>query len=133
MKTTTEPTWYDYDYAVIRVVPRVQLGIFWNVGIILHSRTAGFLEARCRFDRECIAPLCPDTLDLDMLERHLDSYPCICRGEADTGPIGLLPPSERFHWLTAPRSAVIQTSDVHPGRTRDPASCLDQLFKRLVP
>jgi len=124
--------WYDYDYALIRVVPRVQLGVFWNVGVILNSRTAGFLGARYVLDREKIEPIASPHIDLDILEQHLDAIVQICKGGPECGQIGLLPASEPFHWLTAPRSAVIQMSEIHPGRTYDPAECLDSLFNRLI-
>lgn len=121
------PVWHDYDYAIVRVVPQVHLCTFVNAGVVLHARTAGFLDVRLRFDPERIAVVCPGA-DLVLVERYLDGYRRVCAGGAAAGPIGLLPPSERFHWLTAPRSAVLQCSDVHAGRTTDPAATLDHLF-----
>lgn len=123
--------WIDYDYAFVHVVPQVYLSTFENVGVILHARTAGFLEARFHLDRQRLQSLCP-SLDLDLIEQYLDVYERICAGAPDAGPIALLPPSERFHWLTAPRSAVLQPSDVHGGRTRNPADTLEQLFQMHV-
>jgi hypothetical protein len=131
MNTATEQQWIDYDYAVVRVVPQVHLCTFANVGVVLHARTAGFLDARFHVDRERLARDCPD-LDLDVLERYVAAYGSVCRGGRNAGPVGLLPPSERFHWLTAPRSAVLQTSEIHAGRTRDPRSALDHLFTSYV-
>ncbi len=125
------PDWIDYDYAVVRVVPQVHLCTFQNVGVVLHARTAGFLDARVYLNRSHLQLLCP-TLDMELVERYLDAYLRICHGTADAGPIGLLPPSERFHWLTTPRSAVIQTSEVHAGRTHDPAATLEHLFQAHV-
>lgn len=119
--------WIDYDYAILRVVPHVHLCVFQNVGVLLHARTAPFLGIRLLRDVERLRAFC-DTLDLDLVARYLDAYESICRGGAAAGPIGLLPSSERFHWLTAPRSAVLQPSEVHAGRTHDPAVTLDHLF-----
>lgn len=123
--------WIDYDYAVVRVVPRVHLGAFVNVGVVMHARTARFLETRLHIDRDCLAAF-DDSLDFDLLERCLDAYRQICEGSDESGPIGRLSRSERFHWLTAPRSTVLQTSPVHSGRTRDPVRTLDDLFVQYV-
>jgi hypothetical protein len=125
------PDWIDYDYAVVRVVPQVHLCTFQNVGVVLHARTAGFLDVRFYLNRNHLATLCP-TLDVTLVERYLDGYQRICRGATDAGPIALLPPSERFHWLTTPRSAVVQTSPVHCGRTHDPEATLERLFRQHV-
>jgi hypothetical protein len=123
--------WIDYDYAVVRVVPLVHLGTFQNVGVVMHARTVDFLATRLYLNRNHLGILAP-TLDVELVARYLDAYQRICRGGAKAGPIGLLPPSERFHWLTAPRSAVLQTSTVHGGRTRACAETLDQLLKAHV-
>lgn len=125
------PRWHDYDYAVVRVVPRVDLGFFVNVGVVLHARTAGYLGLRLTDDLGAVARHCPTSLPVAAVQRHLRAYATIAEGGPAGGPIGLLPPSERFHWLTAPRSAVLQTSPLHAGRTGDPAKTLDLLFGRL--
>ncbi len=119
--------WLEYDYAVIRLVPRVDLGAFMNIGVVLHARRSGFLEARFRIDRAKVAMFAGD-LDLEVLGCFTEAYRLVCIGGAPAGAIGALPPSERFHWLTAPRSAVLQTSPVHPGRSNDPGSALDRLL-----
>lgn len=121
-----------YNFAVMRVVPHVATAEFVNVGVILHARTADFIDMRvlCGIDR--LSTLVSG-IDVDLLCRYLDSCERISRGEADAGPIALLPPSERFHWLTAPRSDVIQCSPVHGGLCMDPAAELDKLFSRYVP
>lgn len=124
--------WVDYDYAVVRVVPEVHRSAFLDVGVVLHARTAAFLGLRLHLDRDRLRALC-DRIDADLVARFLDAYARIARGGAEAGPIGLLPPSERFHWMTAPRSAVLQTSDVHAGRTRDPQATLDALFAFHLP
>ena len=119
--------WIEYDYAVVRIVPKVHLCTFINIGVVVHSRVENFLDARIEIDRERLQALCAG-LDIRTLERYAEAYLRVCRGGSDAGPIGLLPPSERFHWLTAPRSAVLQTSEVHPGRCRDLPETLERLF-----
>lgn len=128
MKTT----WHDYDYAIVRVVPQVQLCTFVNVGVVLHARTAHFIDTRLHLDGGRLQAVCPG-VDLPLVKRYLDAYARVCAGGGDAGPIGLLPPSERFHWLTAPRSAVLQCSEVRAGRTSDPAATLAHLFELHVP
>ncbi len=131
MTVVAEPTpWHDYDYAIVRVVPRVDRETFVNVGVVIHARRAGFLEARIDLPAELIARLAP-WLDAPLLERFVHAYRRVVEGGPDAGALGLLPPSERFHWLTAPRSAVIQTSPVHPGRCVDLRVELDVLFERV--
>jgi len=131
--TPPPPTlpWFDYDYAVVRLVPRVYLGTFHNVGVVMHARTAGFLEARLHIDRDRLAACCP-TLDVDVSTRYLNAYQRICQGARGAGPIALLPPSERFLWLTMTRSAVLQTSHVHAGRTHNLHHTLERLFQQHV-
>jgi len=123
--------WVDYDYAIVRVVPRVHCGTFVNAGIILHARTASFLGARVHLHRDSLAAL-DASIDLDLMERYLDAYRQVCDGADGGGPIGQLSRSERFHWLTAARSTVLQISPVHGGRTRDPEHTLDHLFSQYV-
>ena len=120
-----------YDYAVIRVVPRVEREEFVNVGILLSCEASGYLEARIELDEARVASLDP-TLDLESLHRHLDTIPAICRGGPGTGPIGLLPQRARFHWLTAKRSSIIQTSPVHMGKCADMAATMEHLLERMV-
>jgi hypothetical protein len=123
--------WVDYDYAIVRIVPRVHCCAFVNAGVILHARTARFLGARVQLDRDHVANL-DAAVDLDLVDRFLDAYRQVCDGADGSGPIGQLPRSERFHWLTAPRSTVLQTSPVHGGRTHDPERTLDALFTQYV-
>ena len=117
-----------YDYAVIRVTPRVERQEFLNVGIILFSRTACYLEARIELDLDRLRALAPD-LDIKTLQEQLALIPRICAGE---GPIGKLDRSEIFHWLVAPHSTVIQCSPVHAGQAEDLPRVMDQLMERLV-
>jgi hypothetical protein len=125
------PARSSFDYAIMRVVPRVERGEFVNAGAILFCRTRRFLGARVELDRARLAALAP-TLDPAEIERHLALIPLVCAGGAAGGPIGLLPQPDRFHWLVAPRSAMIQTSPVHAGLCDDPAATLEHLIETLV-
>jgi hypothetical protein len=120
-----------YDYAVIRVVPRVEREEFVNVGVVVSCPAQDFLEARIEVDGERIAALDP-TLDVDAIRAHLATIPVICKGGAAAGPIGRLSARERFRWLTAPRSTAIQFSPAHTGRCDDPAALLERLLRTMV-
>jgi len=120
-----------YDYAVIRVVPRVEREEFVNVGVIVYCQDRDFLDARIEPDERKLLAI-DSTLDLDAVREHLASILRICRGGADAGPIGRLSPSERFRWLVSPRSTIIQTSPVHAGRCADPADVLGHLIETMV-
>jgi hypothetical protein len=123
-----------FDYAVLRVVPRVEREEFLNVGVVLHAPTRAFLGCEVALDRARLAALAPglSPAGLAELEAHLDAWRSVCAGQAAGGPIARLPPSERFHWLVAPRSTTLQTSAVHGGLTEDPAATLRRLFTTLV-
>lgn len=121
----------DYDFAVLRVVPRVHLGAFVNVGVVVHARTLEFLALRVVTDERLLAKHVPG-VDADLLARYLRSCEAICAGDAAAGPMALAPPSERFHWLTAPRSDVLQSSPVHEGIAANPRDALDRLFEEYV-
>jgi hypothetical protein len=120
-----------FQYAIVRVVPDVARGERINVGVILFCRPRRFLGARVALDRERLAALAPD-LAPDALAPYLDGLVRIADGAADAGPIARLEQSERFHWLVAPSSTVIQPSDVHTGLCEDPAAELEHLFGCLV-
>jgi len=120
-----------YDYALVRVVPRVERGEFVNVGVILFCRTRRFLGARIALDAARLTAIAPG-VDITELTQHLAVIPLVCAGGAEAGPIGLLPLAERFHWLVAPRSAMIQTSPVHSGLCDAPEPALEQLLESLV-
>lgn len=124
--------WIPYSFAFLRVVPHVHLGAFANVGVVLHARTADFLGLRALADPDVLGRAAPG-VDLDLLARYLGQCDAICRGDPEGGPVALLPPSERFHWLTAPRSDVLQASPVHVGLCRDPADELERLFRDCFP
>ena len=120
-----------YSYAIVRVVPRVERGECMNVGVVLFARERRFLGARIELDGDRLRALAPDA-DVELIRRHLHAFHAIGAGDAAGGPLAALPPSERFHWLTAPRSTVIQTSPVHEGRCSDPATTLTELVDALV-
>lgn len=120
-----------YHFAILRVVPHVHLGSFVNVGVVLHARTAEFLGMRAIKDVGALRALVRD-VDAERLARYLACYEAICAGDASAGPIALVSPSERFHWMTAPRSDVLQASPVHEGLARDPAIALEELYERFI-
>ena len=123
--------WISYNFAVLRVVPHVHTGVFVPVGVVLHARTEEYLGVRVITDPEVLAERAPDA-DIELLVRYLESCRSIGEGDLAAGPIALAPPSERFHWLTAPRSDVIQSGPVHEGLSENPAKTLDDLFASLV-
>ena len=127
----TTDSWTAYDFAVLRAVPHVHLGAFVPVGVVLHARTAEFLDARLITDTGELRARVPD-VDVELLARYLRACAAICAGDPSAGPVALDPPSERFHWLTAPRSDVLQSSPVHGGLCEDPARELDELFETYV-
>jgi hypothetical protein len=124
------PDKFRYDYAVIRVVPKVDREEFINAGVIVSCPDLSFLEARINLDESRLLALDP-TVDLELVRKHLASIPIICRGGDDAGSIGQLPQRQRFHWLVAPRSTIIQTSPVHTGRCGDPAAALDRRVAKM--
>jgi len=125
------PADYTYDYAIIRVVPRVERGEQLNAGVILSCPEVEFLEARIQLDEAAVLALDP-AADIEALRANLATIPLVCRGGAAAGPIGELPQRGRFRWLVSPRSTIIQPSPVHTGRTKDPAACLEHLMETLV-
>jgi hypothetical protein len=120
-----------YDYALIRVVPRVERGEFVNAGVVVSCKGRDFIEARIELDEDRLRAL-DAGVDIEAVRAHLAAFAAICAGGDDAGPIGRLPARERFHWLTAPRSTMIQTSPVHTGRCTDPASAIARLLDTMV-
>ena len=120
-----------YDYAIVRVVPRVERQEFINAGVILSCQTKDFLEARIELDEKRLRALAPD-VDLQMVRDNLESIPLICLGGPQAGAIGQLSQRERFHWLVAPRSTIIQTSAVHTGQCADPKAALEHTLATMV-
>ena len=120
-----------YDYAIIRVVPKVEREEFVNAGVIVSCPARGFLEARIDLDEERLTAIDP-TLDVESIRAHLATFPAICIGGEQAGPIGQLTQRERFHWLVAPRSTTIQTSPVHTGTCENPTDLLEHLLDTMV-
>ncbi len=119
-----------YAFAILRAVPHVYLGNFSNVGVIVHAPTADFLGMRVITDVAELRRRAPET-DVELLARYLEASHAMCRGDAAAGPLALGAPSERFHWITSPRSDVLQSSPVHEG-VGDPRRALDELFQVFV-
>lgn len=120
-----------YDYAIVRVVPRVEREEFINIGVIVSCPAQDFLEARIELDEARLRAF-DATLDLDAIRQHANSFPAICGGGPPAGPLGKLTARERFHWLVAARSTVIQVSPAHSGRCQQPALVLEHLLNTMV-
>lgn len=123
------PAWYSY--AILRVVPRVERGEFLNVGVILFARTRDFLDSRIELDEDRLRRLAPGA-DLDSIRTHLRAFQLVSQGAPNGGPIAALTSSERFHWLTAPRSTIIQASPIHVGACDDPQAAVEELMDAFV-
>ena len=121
----------EFQYALLRVVPDVERGESLNAGGGLFARRARFLAARVGLDEQRLAALAPDA-DAGAIKRHLDSLAAVAAGDPDAGPIAKLDQSERFAWLVAPSSTVVQPSPVHTGFCGEPQERLDALYERLV-
>ncbi|HEX4496315.1 MAG TPA: DUF3037 domain-containing protein [Thermoanaerobaculia bacterium] len=125
------PARSSFDYALVRVMPRVERGELINAGVILFCLEKDFLQARVEVNEARLRALWPGT-DLDLVRQHLESIPRICAGGPDGGPIGRLTLRERFRWLVAPRSTMIQVSPVHAGLCDHPETALEELFRQMV-
>jgi len=125
------PTPHTYDYAIVRVVPRVERGEFINAGVIVSCKSAGYLQARIELDEARLLALAP-AVDLDAIRATLATIPVICAGGDAAGALGHLSTRERFDWLVAPRSTSIQTSTVHSGRCDELGAALERLMQRMV-
>lgn len=121
----------EYQYALLRVVPDVERGEAVNVGVVVFSRRRDYLGLRTRVDEDRLRALHPE-LDLDALRRHLDGLAAVAAGEPAGGSVAAMPPSERFGWLTAASSTIVQPSPIHTGLCDDPERLLDRLLARLV-
>ncbi|GAB3635690.1 DUF3037 domain-containing protein [Hymenobacter arcticus] len=126
------PAKHLFEYAVLRVVPRVEREEFLNVGVILYCSSQGFLQATCELNETRLQAFAGAHLDLPAVRERLRSFERICQGRATGGPIGQLAIASRFRWLTAHRSTIIQTSPVHPGLCQDAATTLAKLHAQLV-
>ena len=122
---------HPFDYAVLRVVPRVERGEYMNAGVVLYCQETRFLDARIHLDPERLRAFAPG-LDHDAVMKHLEAAKKVCTGGPEAGEIGALPMGQRFGWLAAPRSTVVQPSPVHTGLTEDPKEALEQLMRKMV-
>jgi hypothetical protein len=120
-----------FDYLIVQVVPRVDRDERLNAGVILFCPAAAYLGCRIALDERRLRALAPD-VDLAAVTHQLDAVRAVAEGEATAGPIARLPPSERFHWLSAPRSTIVQPSSPHAGLCDDPATALDHLLETTV-
>ena len=120
-----------FEYALLRVVPRPERGEFVNAGVVLYCPALRFLGARVHLDSERLRALDPK-LDPEAVLAHLEAVRTVCAGGQGAGPIGLLPPGERFGWLVAPRSTVVQPSPVHAGLADDPERALEHFVRVMV-
>jgi hypothetical protein len=129
-----EPDAKPFTYLILRVVPSVERGERLNVGVVLFCRQRGFLAARVAVDPKRLAALAPrmSAAEAREVDEHLAALVRVAEGAPDAGPIAALPASERFGWLAAPSSTIVQASEVHTGLSRDPEATLDALFMRLV-
>jgi hypothetical protein len=125
------PDLFAFDYAIIRLVPRVERQEFINVGVILSCPGCSFLKSRVELDSARLNAFAPGG-DCSLIEAYLVALETVCIGGRHAGPIGQMPQRARFHWLVAPRSTIIQTSPVHVGLCTDPATMLDHLFNTMV-
>jgi hypothetical protein len=121
-----------FEYAVIRIVPRVEREEFLNVGVILYCAKQKFLHARCELNENRLKALFGDSVEVEEFQQNLAAFTTISAGGDQGGPIGKLDLASRFRWLTATRSTVLQTSKVHPGFCEDAAETLDRLYSQLV-
>ncbi|HSF43772.1 MAG TPA: DUF3037 domain-containing protein [Thermoanaerobaculia bacterium] len=125
------PALISFDYAIIRVMPRVERGELVNAGVLLFCLQRDFLAAKIEVNAPRLRALWPET-DVELVRQHLEAIPRICAGSPEGGPIARLSLRERFHWLVAPRSTIIQVSPVHTGLCESPERALDELFRQMV-
>jgi len=121
----------NYDYAIVRVVPRVEREEFVNVGVVVSCPARNFLKARFALDESRLRALDPH-IDMETVRAHTSSISAICEGGPQAGPLGKLSQRERFHWIVAPRSTIIQTSPVHTGKCDDPDALIEHLLDKMV-
>ena len=120
-----------FEYAIIRIVPKVEREEFFNVGVILFSKRKNFLDIKYQINQDKLKAFSPE-IELDLLNNYLNAWKLICDGEQSGGPIGKMELPDRFRWLTACRSTIIQSSKTHPGLCLDPKKELKDIFKKYV-
>ena len=121
-----------FEYAVIRLVPQVEREEFLNLGVIVYCRRQKFLDLRVELDHARVEAFAPGVVDLELVSRYVDAFVRVCKGEDPYSPISSLEDAERFRWLTANRSSILQVSAVHPGLCEDAGQTLHRLFNELV-
>jgi hypothetical protein len=122
---------YTFEYAIIRIVPRVEREEFFNVGVILFCKQKKFLGIKYQIDPEKLKAFSPD-VELDVFKKYLKAWDLVCEGSSRGGKIGAMELSDRFRWLTACRSTIIQSSKTHPGLSDDPQQTLENIFEKQV-
>ena len=122
---------HPFEYAILRIVPRVERGEYINAGVVLHCSGFRYLDARVYLDPQRLEAFAPG-LDYDDVMCHLEAARKVCAGGSEAGEIGALPMTQRFGWLVAPRSTVVQPSPVHTGLTEDPEQTLERLARTMV-
>ena len=120
-----------FEYAVIRLVPKVEREEFINVGVLLFSKPKRFLGMRSHLDMNRVAALAPD-LEQEQIQEYLNAWEAVCTGGRQGGPIGQMDTASRFRWLSAARSTLLQCSPIHPGLCADPEAVLDKLYEEYV-
>jgi hypothetical protein len=120
-----------FEYAILRIVPRVEREEFINVGVILYCKKHAFLQTKFTVAEDRLLALCPQ-VDIEEINVHLQALEQISKGDLKAGPIAALDPASRFRWLTAKRSTILQTSAVHPGLCKEPLLTLNRLHEQLV-
>ena len=131
MFASARPAPATFDYAILRVVPRVEREEFINAGVVVFCLEKRYLDARILLNFDRLKALWPE-VDAELVREHLEAIPRICVGDAAAGPIAKLPQRERFHWLTSPRSTIIQPSPVHTGVCEKTDGLLDRLAKQFL-
>lgn len=122
---------HPFEYAVIRIVPHVEREEFFNSGIVLYCAGQKFLDTIVHLNEDLVRVFCNE-LDIDLLRKHIEAFELVCKGGDAAGLMGQLPIAERFRWLTAPRSTILQTSRPHPGLCDDAGETLERLYRQLV-
>ena len=120
-----------YEYAIIRLVPRVERGEYLNVGVVLYCKSLKTLEFQFQIDKNRLLALFPE-IDLEDVKKHLIAFEKICKATPDSGLIGSQDVASRFRWLTAKRSTILQASEIHPGYCVNPTEALSKIFKEMV-
>ncbi len=120
-----------FEYAIIRLVPKVERGEFFNIGAIVYSKQKKFLGVKYHIDNSKIEAFCK-AVDVDLINKYLEAWKLVCEGKSAGGRIGALELPDRFHWLTASRSTIIQSSEVHSGLCKDPEQTLEEIFEKFV-